>query len=54
MISLPVIPRLRRAITDDEIEEFYLILREKVFQAAANSILQCYESQPLKISTFFE
>ena len=34
-LNLPAIPRLRCAVTDDEVVEFYVTLLEKVFQAAA-------------------
>ena len=37
-INLPVVPRLRRAVTNDEVEEFYVTLFEKAFRAAANSL----------------
>ena len=50
--NLPVIPKLRHAFTDDEVEEFYITLCEKVFQAAANSLLRRYQSGPLEISNF--
>ena len=51
-LNLPLIPRLRRVVTDDEAEEFYVALCEKSFQAAANSLLRRYQSRPLEISNF--
>ena len=51
-INLTVIPRLRRAVTDDEIDEFYVTSFEKVFQAVANSLFRRYQSRPLNTSNF--
>ena len=41
-----------RAVTDDEVDEFYVTLSEKVFQAVANFLFRRYQSRPLKISNF--
>ena len=38
-INLPVIPRIRRASSDEEVEEFYINLFKQVFETAANSLL---------------
>ena len=48
--NLPVIPRLRHAVTDDEVKEFYFTLCENVFRAAANSLLRRYQPRSLEIS----
>ena len=51
-INLPVIPRLRRAVTDDEVKKFYFTSCEKVFQAAANSLTTLPITAPRDIEFF--
>ena len=50
-IKLPVIPRERRALTD-EVEEYYVDLFRHVFEKAASALLRRYQSQPVEIANF--
>ena len=52
-INLPVIPRVRRAFTDEEVEEYYVDLFRRVFEKAASALLRRYQSQPLEIANFY-
>ena len=52
-INLPVIPRVRRAFTDEEVEEHYVNLFRRVFEKAVSALLRrYYQSQPLEIANF--
>ena len=51
-INLPVIPRVRRAFTDEEVEEYYVDLFRNVFEKTASALLRRYQSQPLEIANF--
>ena len=51
-INLPVIPRVRRAFTDEEVEEYHVDLFRHVFEKAASALLRRYQSQPLEIANF--
>ena len=48
-INLPTVPHSHRAFID---EEFYVNLFKNVFEAAANSLSQCYQSHLLQMSNF--
>ena len=41
-LNLPVVSRMRRAFTDEEVEEFYVDLFKHVFQKAASALLCRY------------
>ena len=51
-ISLPAVPRVRRAFTAQEVEEFYVNLFKKAFEAAANFLLRHYQLRLLPMSDF--
>ena len=51
-INLPVIPRVRRAFTNEEMEEYYVDLFRHGFEKAASALLRRYQSQPLEIANF--
>ena len=51
-INLPFIPPVRRAFTDEEVEEYYVDLFRHVFEKAASALLRRYQSQPLEIANF--
>ena len=48
--DLPVIPRVRHAVTDEEVQSFYTNVSTQVFEKAASSLLRCYQSRPLQMS----
>ena len=41
-LNLPVVPRVRRAFTDEEVKEFYVDLFKHVFQKPASALLRRY------------
>ena len=50
-INLPVIPRVRHAVTDEKnLQSFYTNVFKQVFEKAASSLLRRYQSQPLQMS----
>ena len=49
-INLPVIPRVRHAVTDEEVQSFYTNVFKEVFEKAASSLLRRYQSRPLLMS----
>ena len=51
-INLPVIPRVCRVFTNEEVEEYYVDLFRHVFEKAAKALLRRYQSQPLEIANF--
>ena len=51
-INLPVIPQVRRAFTNEEVEEYYVDLFRYVFAKAASALLRRYQLQPLEIENF--
>ena len=50
-INLPVIPRIRYTVPDEEVQSFYTNVFKQVFDKAASSLL-CYQSicYPLSIA----
>ena len=40
--NLPVIPRVRHAVTDEEVQNFYTNVFKQVFEKAASSLLRRY------------
>ena len=51
-INLPIIPRVRRAFTDEEKKEYYVDLFRHVFEKAASALLRRYQSQPQETANF--
>ena len=49
-INLPVIPRVRHPVTDEEIQSFYTNVFQQVFEKAASSLLRRYQSRSLQMS----
>ena len=49
-INLPVIPRVRHAVTDEEVQSFYTNVFKQVFEKAASSLLRRYQSRPPQMS----
>ena len=49
-INLPVIPRVRHAVTDEELQSFYTNVFKQVFEKAASSLLRRYQSRPPQMS----
>ena len=49
-INFPVIPRVRHAVTDEEVHSFYTNMFKQVFENAASSLLRRYQSRPLQMS----
>ena len=45
-----VIPRVRQAVTDKEVQSFYTNVFKQVFEKAASSLLRRYQSRPLQMS----
>ena len=43
-INLPVIPQVRHAVTDEEVQSFYTNVFKQVFEKAASSLLRRYQS----------
>ena len=48
-INLSVIPRVRHAVTDEEVQSFYTNVFKQVFEKAASSLLRRYQSRPLQM-----
>ena len=49
-INLPVIPQVRHAVTNEEVQSFYTNVFKQVFEKAASSLLRQYQSRPLQMS----
>ena len=49
-IDLPAISRVRHAVTDEEVQSFYINVFKQVFEKAASSLLRRYQSRPLQMS----
>ena len=47
---MPVIPRVRHAVADEEVQSFYTNVFKEVFEKAASSLLRRYQSRPLQMS----
>ena len=47
---MPVIPRVRQAVTKDEAQSFHTNVFKQVFEKAASSLFLRYQSRPLQMS----
>ena len=49
-VNLPVIPRVRHAVTDEVVQSFYTNVFKQDFEKAASSLLRRYQSRLLQMS----
>ena len=47
---MPIIPRVRHTLTDEEVQSFYTNVFKQVFEKTASSLLRHYQSRPLQMS----
>ena len=45
-----VIPRVRHAVTDEEVQRFYINVFKQVFENSVSSLLRRYQSRQLQMS----